>query len=571
MSHPLRARPPGAGRDPGQRPRRRGRHRQRRRASRRCPRSWPRAAPDVVEARGEIYLPLDVVRPRSRSRPSATTRRRGRRSKGRPVPVNPRNAGGRLPPPEGPVDHRLPRPGRSGATSSARSSAARAAASPLRRPRLAARPGPAGQPRDPGLRRPRPGVRVLHALGRAPPRAALRDRRHRREGRRPGACRRALGVTSKAPRWAIAYKLPPEERTTLLDDIQVSIGRTGKATPFAVLEPVFVGGSTVGMATLHNEDQVRLKDVRPGDTVIVRKAGDVIPEVVGPVLELRPDGLPEWEFPTECPCLRPAARPPRGRGAAPLSSTPTARSSAWPALRTSPPVARWTSTDWGRSRSRMFIELGLLADVADIYSSTSTASVELHGLPAALGRQPAPGHRGVQAPAARPTCCSASTSCTWAGRGRGAGGRVGQHGRDHGGVGGRHRRRRRRRPGHRRVGARVLRRSRPTASWSSGCVAAGVNTTGPERSVLPQTLTGMCVVVTGSLDGFTRDERRGRHQGPRRQVAGQRVEEDDRRGRRRRTGRVQADQGRELGVPDARRGAVRPPARDRRACPNRSS
>ncbi|MCX7622093.1 MAG: NAD-dependent DNA ligase LigA, partial [Acidimicrobiales bacterium] len=103
-----------------------------------------------------------------------------------------------------------------------------------------------------------------------------------------------LGATSHAPRWAIAYKFPPEERTTLLRDIMVSIGRTGRATPFAVLEPVFVGGSTVGMATLHNEDQVKVKDVRPGDTVIVRKAGDVIPEVVGPVVALRPAGLREW-------------------------------------------------------------------------------------------------------------------------------------------------------------------------------------------------------------------------------------------------------------------------------------
>jgi DNA ligase (NAD+) len=101
---------------------------------------------------------------------------------------------------------------------------------------------------------------------------------------------------------AIAYKFPPEERTTLLKDIMVSIGRTGRATPFAVLEPVFVGGSTVGVATLHNEDQVKAKDVRPGDTVIVRKAGDVIPEVVGPVPSLRPEGVPPWVFPTTCPC-----------------------------------------------------------------------------------------------------------------------------------------------------------------------------------------------------------------------------------------------------------------------------
>ncbi len=112
--------------------------------------------------------------------------------------------------------------------------------------------------------------------------------------------RELLGATSRAPRWAIAFKFPPEEKTTLLRAIEVSIGRTGRATPFAVLEPVFVGGSTVGMATLHNEDQVALKDVRPGDTVVVRKAGDVIPEVVGAVLERRPPGLAAWSFPRTC-------------------------------------------------------------------------------------------------------------------------------------------------------------------------------------------------------------------------------------------------------------------------------
>jgi DNA ligase (NAD+) len=116
------------------------------------------------------------------------------------------------------------------------------------------------------------------------------------------AQRRQLGFTSRAPRWAIAYKFPPEERTTLLRDIDISVGRTGRATPFAVLEPVFVGGSTVGMATLHNQDQVAAKDVRPGDTVIVRKAGDVIPEVVGPILSARPPDSVPWVFPTTCPC-----------------------------------------------------------------------------------------------------------------------------------------------------------------------------------------------------------------------------------------------------------------------------
>jgi DNA ligase (NAD+) len=123
------------------------------------------------------------------------------------------------------------------------------------------------------------------------------------------AMRDRLGSTSKAPRWAIAYKFPPEERTTLLRQIMVSIGRTGKATPFAMLEPVFVGGSTVGVSTLHNEDQVAAKDVREGDTVVVRKAGDVIPEVVGPVLGLRKKGARKWKFPTECPvCGGPLVR-----------------------------------------------------------------------------------------------------------------------------------------------------------------------------------------------------------------------------------------------------------------------
>ncbi|MBS1848047.1 MAG: NAD-dependent DNA ligase LigA, partial [Actinobacteria bacterium] len=116
--------------------------------------------------------------------------------------------------------------------------------------------------------------------------------------------RAALGSTSRAPRWAIAYKFPPEERTTRLIDIDVSVGRTGRVTPFAVLEPVFVGGATVARATLHNADQVAEKDVRPGDTVIVRRAGDVIPEVVGPVLAERPRGTRPWHFPTECPCHR---------------------------------------------------------------------------------------------------------------------------------------------------------------------------------------------------------------------------------------------------------------------------
>ena len=111
---------------------------------------------------------------------------------------------------------------------------------------------------------------------------------------------RRLGATSHAPRWAMAYKFPPEERTTLLRKIDVHTGRTGKVTPFAVLEPVVIGGVTVTYATLHNEDEVRRKDVRPGDVVIVRRAGDVIPEIVGPVLSKRKKSSRRWKMPATC-------------------------------------------------------------------------------------------------------------------------------------------------------------------------------------------------------------------------------------------------------------------------------
>ena len=122
---------------------------------------------------------------------------------------------------------------------------------------------------------------------------------------------RELGATSHAPRWAIAYKFPPEERTTLLRKIDVHTGRTGKVTPFAVLEPVVVGGVTITYATLHNEDEVRRKDVRPGDTVIVRRAGDVIPEIVGPVPSKRKKGARRWKMPATCnSCGTPLVRLP---------------------------------------------------------------------------------------------------------------------------------------------------------------------------------------------------------------------------------------------------------------------
>ncbi len=122
------------------------------------------------------------------------------------------------------------------------------------------------------------------------------------------ALHRRFGATSRAPRWAIAYKYPPEEVTTKLLDIRVSVGRTGRVTPFAYMEPVSVAGSTVSLATLHNASEVQRKGVLIGDTVVLRKAGDVIPEVLGPVVDLRDGSEHAFVMPTECPeCATPLA------------------------------------------------------------------------------------------------------------------------------------------------------------------------------------------------------------------------------------------------------------------------
>ncbi|WP_270255088.1 NAD-dependent DNA ligase LigA [Collinsella intestinalis] len=110
-----------------------------------------------------------------------------------------------------------------------------------------------------------------------------------------------LGFTARAPRWAIAFKFPPEEKTTVLREIRIQVGRTGVLTPVAEFDPVTVAGSTIARATLHNLDEIRRKDVCVGDTIIVHKAGDVIPEVVGPVLDKRPDDAVEWDMPEACP------------------------------------------------------------------------------------------------------------------------------------------------------------------------------------------------------------------------------------------------------------------------------
>ncbi len=317
--------------------------------------------------------------------------------------------------------------------------------------------------------------------------------------------RNELGFTSRAPRWAIAYKFPPEERTTKLLGIQVSIGRTGKATPFAQLEPVFVGGANVSQATLHNQDQVRVKDVRPGDTVIVRRAGDVIPEVVGPVVAERPEGLEPWEFPTTCPC-------PRGSTLVrPEGESDTRCVDLQCPFQLHGSIEHFASRGgldiegFGEQRVRLFLDLGLVHDIGDIFSIDwervralegfgETSVANLQAAVEAARSRPLPdllvglnirhlGPAGAQALARafghldRIMAASVEEMAEAEGVGPVIAQAVHEWFADE---------------GHRAVIEKLR--------------AAGVNFTGPERSELPQVLAGASVVVTGTLEGYSRED-----------------------------------------------------------------
>ena len=179
--------------------------------------------------------------------------------------------------------------------------------------------------------------------------------------------RRALGTTSKFPRWAVAFKFPAEQKTTLLRTIEVNVGRTGAVTPFAVLEPVFLAGSTISMATLHNADDLARKDIRERDWVIIEKAGDVIPRVVAPVLSRRPADSEPWVMPTTCP--RCGSHLVREEGEA-----------VWRCENTSCPAKLQRGLEHFASRGAMnidglgesliaqLIDSGLVRDYADIYA-----------------------------------------------------------------------------------------------------------------------------------------------------------------------------------------------------------
>lgn len=187
-----------------------------------------------------------------------------------------------------------------------------------------------------------------------------------------------LGADAKAPRWAIAFKLPPEEQTTTLLDIEVSIGPSGRATPFAVLDPVFVGGVTVGTATLHNQDQVAAKDVRPGDTVIVRRAGDVIPEVLGPVLADRDPTSAPWVFPSDCPVCGEALVRDEAAAATNCVNFRCPRQVRG-RIEHFAGRAAMDIEFLGEKSVDLFVSLGLLDDVADLYTLDFDRILELEG------------------------------------------------------------------------------------------------------------------------------------------------------------------------------------------------
>jgi len=459
-------------------------------------------APAVLEARGEIYLPLDAFERLKRRIEEENEELSAKGRKTRPVPVNPRNAGA------GSLRQKDPgvTAGRGLAWWCYQLGEVVGAEPPASHSAALDWLGSLGIPVN-------PTTRSFDSLEQVQEFCEhWIEHRHELPYEIDGVVvkvddldvQQALGATAKAPRWAVAFKLPPEERTTILRDIQVSIGRTGKATPFAVLEPVFVGGSTVGMATLHNEDQVRHKDVRPGDTVVVRKAGDVIPEVVGPLLEVRPDGLPEWEFPADCPsCGQPLVR--QEGEAQHLCLNPACPQKRWATVAHFASRAAMDIEGLGEQQIAMFLEIGLLHDQADIYTLDFERIAGLAGYGEA---SVANLREAIELSKARPLSSllfglnivhlgAAGAESLAAGLGS-LEAIMEASADDLAAVDG--------------IGpviagsVRAWFDSPANRDLIARLVSAGVNTTGPERSVLPQTLAGLAVVVTGSVPGLSRDQ-----------------------------------------------------------------
>jgi len=466
------------------------------------PKALPASSPEVLEVRGEVYLPIEAFERLRAAKEAENLERVAAGRKPDPVPVNPRNAGaGSLRQKDSTVT-----------ASRGLSFWSYQLGEVVGGPDFTSHHDTLAYLRDAGFPV-NPATSIVDSLDEV---TTFCERwqadRHTIGYEIDGvvvkvddlAQRERLGFTARAPRWAIAFKFPPEERTTVLRDIQVSIGRTGRATPFAVLEPVFVGGSTVGMATLHNEDQVQVKDVRPGDTVVVRKAGDVIPEVVGPVLSMRPKGSKPWKFPVTCPC--------------PLKSTLVRAEgeSDTRCVESACPHQRDQRIIYFASRGAMDIEglgertvfqlsdAGLVQDPGDIYSLDVEKLLTLEGfgqlsaeklLAAIDGSKTRPLPRILTALGVKHLGPSASEALASA---FGSLDGVMNASEDDlssvDGVGG--------------VIAASIRRwfdDPENRAFIEKLRAAGVEFGKVETSDLPQVLAGKAVVVTGTLDGFDRD------------------------------------------------------------------
>ena len=226
------------------------------------------------------------------------------------------------------------------------------------------------------------------------------------------ALRERAGTTSKFPRWAVAYKFPPEQATTRLIAIEVNVGRTGAVTPYAVLEPVHLSGSTIQLATLHNEQDVARRDIRPGDYVLIEKGGDVIPKVVMPVLSRRgPDVVP-WQMPRECPSCGSTLHRPE-------------EEAVWRCVNAACPAKFRRSLEHFASRRAMNIEglgealvgqvigAGLVKDFAELYHVTGRATRSAGPDGPEVGTTAARRDRTKPKQRPRGACCLASGFAMW--------------------------------------------------------------------------------------------------------------------------------------------------------------
>ena len=417
-------------------------------------------------------------------------------------------------------------------------------------------------------------VRGAHRLlGRAPPRRRARNRRRGGQSRR----RRAAAPARDPPRGRragpIAYKYPPQEAQTELLDIRVNVGRTGRVTPFAFMTPVKVAGSTVGLATLHNAAEVKRKGVLIGDTVMIRKAGDVIPEVLGPVVDLRDGSEREFVMPTTCPeCGTPLA--PAKEGDADIRC-PNARSCPAQLRERVFHVAGRGAFDiegLGYEAAIALLKAGVIADEGDLFALTEDDLLRTELFRTKAGALSANGKRllanldkatSVAAVAGvggvvDPACRADRRAC--------AGHRVRRPGRNRVGVDRAACRGRGCGPDDRRGASPSGSPSTGTARSSTSGGPPGVRMADERDASVPRTLEGLTIVVTGSLAGFLARRRQGGDPGARRQ--GRRVGvEEDRLRRGRRLAGFEVRQGRRAGRARPRRGRL-PTAAGRRTAGN---